>query len=98
MTRSLSMSVVLGVLVLAACASTPRSALLETLKRDLAAVRSTPEGAPFDKFDLAPPQDVAFLRGMTTQDIKLALGGPDCPTAVRAQCVEAAVLEYEFFR
>jgi hypothetical protein len=34
---------------------------------------------------------------MTTQEIKLALGEPDCPAKDGVSCTEGAALQYEFF-
>jgi hypothetical protein len=94
MTILRSRSWVLGVWAFAACASTSRLEVLESLRHDLAEVRSAPDDASLEK----TPRNVSSLRGMTTQEIKLALGEPDCPANDGIPCTDGAALQYEFFR
>lgn len=76
-----------------ACASTSRPDTLESLKRDLTQARSAPKDTAFD----ARPRDVSALQGMTTQEITLALGEPDCPSKETPSCDDGASLRYDLY-
>jgi hypothetical protein len=88
---TLALAVFAFTLAFGACASTPR--VLEGLKRDVTRARAAPKDTRFE----AEPRDVSALKGMTTQEIVLALGEPDCPSKESPACDDGASLRYDLY-